>query len=588
MKKMKLLVLGCGLLLVTSFAPKQTLIKENKDLILSCEEKNNVGINLKKLATTSSATVGKTYVQNGEYDANKMLRFATPVNGDFDSLTYHIEIEGYPEVVSKNVETVYKGIETNGTVSYFNGTDVVTKEDELTKDWYWACFTIEFTSYKYYTASINAYVTGSSSLVEGELKSEAKNDVSLRDELMKGDTPSLKALDTKTLGEWRNDGATIVVKNNQLTYSKGGVDTILNYVNVDGYYFVFADGNNNELEIKYSSQYSNQLDVNGVINESKVYYQSFSKFVAITSLELTTKKTELVYGLDRTFTINATTNKDATGEDIVWSCDDDRFEFDGSGKSIYVSVPTLDEFDPDYGYEEEIYITFTAKSAEGGVSNSIDITIRKQRLTSLITLKEKSTEMVVGAYYQINATVKNDDADVKTLTYKSNNTKVATVNKNTGEVYAVGEGTTTITISATDGGASEVKFTVTVKANSESSLSPTIVGTFSAIDDLSMMYLGTLIIDSNGIASLKIQDTDTEKIVEQYTFKLSKTDDRNYYYFSCNEIENLEMKVLDYKNKSKINVSFIDTSDDSIYMFCEYACAFGLSTDGTLDFDREA
>ena len=37
MKKMKLLVLGCGLLLVTSFAPKQTLIKENKDLILSCE-----------------------------------------------------------------------------------------------------------------------------------------------------------------------------------------------------------------------------------------------------------------------------------------------------------------------------------------------------------------------------------------------------------------------------------------------------------------------------------------------------------------------------------------------------------------------
>lgn len=585
MKKMKLLVLGCGLLLVTSLAPKQTLIKENEDLILSCEEKNNVGINLKKLASTSSATVGKTYVQNGEYEANKMLRFATPVNGDFDSLTYHIEIEGYPEVVSKNVETVYKGIEANGTVSYFNGTDVVTKEDELIKDWYWACFTIEFTSYKYYAASINAYVTGSSSSVEGELKSEAKNDVSLRDELMKGDTPSLKALDTKTLGEWRNDGATIVVKNKQLTYSKGGVDTVLNYVNADGYYYVFADGNNNELEIKYSSQYSNQLDVNGVINESKVYYQSFSKFIAITSLELTTKKTELVYGLDSTFTINATTNKDATGEDIVWSCDDNRFELDGSGKSIYVSVPELYEFEDG---EENVIVTFTAKSAEGGVSDSINITIRKQRLTSLITLKEKSTDMVVGAYYQINATVKNDDADVKTLTYKSNNTKVATVNKNTGEVYAVGEGTTEIIISTIDGGASDVKFTVTVKANSESSLSPTIVGTFSATDDLSMMYLGTLIIDSNGIASLKIQDTDTEEIVEQYTFKLSKTDDRNYYYFSCNEIENLEMKVLDYKDKSKINVSFVDTSDDSVYMFCEYNCAFGLMADGTLDFDREA
>ena len=584
MKKMKLLVLGCGLLLVTSFAPKQTLIKENKDLILSCEEKNNVGINLKKLASTSSATVGKTYVQNGEYDANKMLRFATPINGDFDSLTYHIEIEGYPEVVSKNVETVYKGIETNGTVSYFNGTNVVTKEDELTKDWYWACFTIEFTSYKYYTASINAYVTGSSSLVEGELKSEAKNDVSLRDELMKGDTPSLKALDTKTLGEWRNDGATIVVKNNQLTYSKGGVDTVLNYVNVDGYYFVFADGNNNELEIKYSSQYSNQLDVNGVINESKVYYQSFGKFVAITSLELTTKKTELVYGLDRTFTINATTNKDATGEDIVWSCDDDRFELDGSGKSIYVSVPELYEFE--YG-EENVITTFTAKSAEGGISDSINITIRKQRLTSLITLKEKSTDMVVGAYYQINATVKNDDADVKTLTYKSNNTKVATVNKNTGEVYAVGEGTTEIIISATDGGASDVKFTVTVKANSESSLSPTIVGTFSAISDY-QDYIGKLEINSDGTAALKICDIyDETQIVEQYTLLFDKIDKSGYYHFTCNENNEFEMLVDDYKEKDKISVRFADYSGET-YRFCDYYCGFGADGMGWLDFDREA
>lgn len=464
MKKMKLLVLGCGLLLVTSFAPKQTLIKENKDLILSCEEKNNVGINLKKLATTSSATVGKTYVQNGEYDANKMLRFATPINGDFDSLTYHIEIEGYPEVVSKNVETVYKGIETNGTVSYFNGTDVVTKEDELTKDWYWACFTIEFTSYKYYTASINAYVTGSSSLVEGELKSEAKNDVSLRDELMKGDTPSLKALDTKTLGEWRNDGATIVVKNNQLTYSKGGVDTVLNYVNVDGYYFVFADGNNNELEIKYSSQYSNQLDVNGVINESKVYYQSFSKFVAITSLELTTKKTELVYGLDRTFTINATTNKDATGEDIVWSCDDDRFEFDGSGKSIYVSVPELYEFE--YG-EENVIVTFTAKSAEGGISDSIEVTIRKKIEVKYINLKEPSLEMLKGETKDITASV-NSDADVKTLKYTSSNSKIAkvSVNSTTGvaTVTAVAEeGETDIKVESTDGSNISKKIHIVVK-----------------------------------------------------------------------------------------------------------------------------
>ena len=558
MKKMKLLVLGCGLLLVTSFAPKQTLIKENKDLILSCEEKNNVGINLKKLATTSSATVGKTYVQNGEFDANKMLRFATPINGDFDSLTYHIEIEGYPEVVSKNVETVYKGIETNGTVSYFNGTDVVTKEDELTKDWYWACFTIEFTSYKYYTASINAYVTGSSSLVEGELKSEAKNDVSLRDELMKGDTPSLKALDTKTLGEWRNDGATIVVKNNQLIYSKGGVDTVLNYVNVDGYYFVFADGNNNELEIKYSSQYSNQLDVNGVINESKVYYQSFSKFVAITSLELTTKKTELVYGLDRTFTINATTNKDATGEDIVWSCDDDRFEFDGSGKSIYVSVPTLDEFDPNDGKVESIKVTFTAKSAEGGVSDSIAVTIREKIEVTDITLIQSSVEIEVGNTFQINAFV-NENADVKGLTYKSSNKKIAEVSS-TGLIKGIAEGETTITITAKDN--ETISKTFTIKVKSASGVVPNeIVGTWKCEDVEGV----TIVIDANG----KLVLTDENRSIT-YNVVIEKSKNETWIFKNDNE-ESLEI----YINSNRIQATYLDNYNfDPTYSYSLYLTFF--------------
>ena len=555
MKKMKLLVLGCGLLLVTSFAPKQTLIKENKDLILSCEEKNNVGINLKKLATTSSATVGKTYVQNGEYDANKMLRFATPVNGDFDSLTYHIEIEGYPEVVSKNVETVYKGIETNGTVSYFNGTDVVTKEDELTKDWYWACFTIEFTSYKYYTASINAYVTGSSSLVEGELKSEAKNDVSLRDELMKGDTPSLKALDTKTLGEWRNDGTTIVVKNNQLTYSKGRVDTILNYVNVDGYFFVFADGNNNELEIKYSSQYSNQLDVNGVINESKVYYQSFSKFVAITSLELTTKKTELVYGLDSTFTINATTNKDATGEDIVWSCDDDRFEFDGSGKSIYVSVPTLDELTSDDG-KAKINVTFTAKSAEGDVSASIGIAIRRKIKVTEITLTQSLAEIEVGNTFQINAFV-NENADVKGLTYKSSNKKIAEVSS-TGLIKGIAEGETTITIKSTDNTA--ITKTFTIKVKSASGVVPNeIIGTwvYNYNEDVKIE------IDVEG--NLKFNDGSCDKT---YTVVLEKSGKLDWIF--QNENNELLKVTIDTVNKDKIQVTLDPESDSHWDWDCGY------------------
>ena len=562
MKKMNLLVLGCGLLLVTSFAPKQTLIKENEDLILSCEEKNNAGINLKKLASTSSATVGKTYVQNGEYEDNKMLRFATPVSGDFDSLTYHIEIEGYPEVVNKSVETVYKGIEANNAVSYFNGTKITTNKDELTEDWYWACFTIEFTSYKYYTASINAYVTGSSSSVEGELKSEAKNDVSLRDELMKGDTPSLKALDTKTLGEWRNDGTTIVVKDNQLTYSQGGVDTVLNYVSVDGHYYVFADGNNNELEIKYSSQYSNQLDVNGVINESKVYYQSFSKFVAITSLELTTKKTELVYGLDKTFTINATTNKDATGEDIVWECDDDRFEFDGSGKSIYVSVPELYEFE---NGEDSVIVTFTAKSAEGGVSDSIDVTIREKIEVKYITLKESSLEMLKGETKDITASV-NSDADVKSLKYTSSNSKIAKVSMNSttgvATVTAVAEeGETDIKVESTDGSNISKKIHIVVKKPTASESvfkNQSFIGTWNGEDDIYSAQT-TLVINKDGTALLENEYDDSI----EFSFEKEENDKA---FFTNEEGNTLEVELANADANLHVTVN----NGEMLDSYCTY------------------
>lgn len=357
---------------------------------------------------------------------------------------------------------------------------------------------------------------------------------------MKGDTPSLKALDTKTLGEWRNDGATIVVKNNQLTYSKGGVDTILNYVNVDGYYFVFADGNNNELEIKYSSQYSNQLDVNGVINESKVYYQSFSKFVAITSLELTTKKTELVYGLDRTFTINATTNKDATGEDIVWSCDDDRFEFDGSGKSIYVSVPTLDEFE--YSYADNVVANFTAKSAEGGVSDSIAVTIREKIEVKYITLKESSLEMLKGETKDITASV-NSDADVKTLKYTSSNLKIAkvSVNSTTGVaiVTAVAEeGETDIKVESTDGSNISKKIHIVVKkptASESAFKNQAFVGTWTGTDDL-MGSETTLTINKDGTALLENDYGDS------ITFSFEK-EENDKAFFTNEEGNTLEVEL---------------------------------------------
>ena len=160
MKKYKLLILGCGLLL-TSFTLKNEVSNSKQDLIFSCEEKNVEldKIDVKKAKTNDEAKVGKTYMQTGVYNKKRMLRFATPVYGDFNSLNYFVSIEGYNSVVNKEVNIIYKGIDTNGTISYFDGTNIVNETTELTSSWYWACFTIEFSTYKFYTANISAYLT---------------------------------------------------------------------------------------------------------------------------------------------------------------------------------------------------------------------------------------------------------------------------------------------------------------------------------------------------------------------------------------------------------------------------------------------
>lgn len=79
---------------------------------------------------------------------------------------------------------------------------------------------------------------------------------------------------------------------------------------------------------------------------------------------------------------------------------------------------------------------------------------------SAVTLNETSTALVVGNTKQLTATVVPANADDSTVTWKSGNTNVATVDQ-TGKVTAVGVGTTTIT--ATAGGKSAT-CTVTVTA----------------------------------------------------------------------------------------------------------------------------
>ena len=94
--------------------------------------------------------------------------------------------------------------------------------------------------------------------------------------------------------------------------------------------------------------------------------------------------------------------------------------------------------------------TIRAATTDGSnLSASCQITVRKQLVTS-ITLSETNRVMQIGETAQLWAIVAPENASNKTLTWRTSNSSVATVDDN-GLVNAIGAGTATITVSTTDG-----------------------------------------------------------------------------------------------------------------------------------------
>lgn len=90
-------------------------------------------------------------------------------------------------------------------------------------------------------------------------------------------------------------------------------------------------------------------------------------------------------------------------------------------------------------------------------------TVAKQVAVSMITVSPKTLNLEVGQTGTLTATVTPDNATDKTVTWTSNNDKVATVVD--GTVAAVGEGTATITATAANGKKDTCKVTVKVPAH---------------------------------------------------------------------------------------------------------------------------
>ena len=95
--------------------------------------------------------------------------------------------------------------------------------------------------------------------------------------------------------------------------------------------------------------------------------------------------------------------------------------------------------------------TITAKISTFSATCSVTVTDPYVKVTS-VTLDHTSLDLVEGDAAQLTATVAPDNATDKTVTWKSSDTKVATVSAS-GEVVAVAEGKATITATAGDASA---------------------------------------------------------------------------------------------------------------------------------------
>lgn len=164
--------------------------------------------------------------------------------------------------------------------------------------------------------------------------------------------------------------------------------------------------------------------------------------VAANGVTLTLDKTTLNVGEKQTLTATVLPAY-ATNKNVTWVSSDTSVATVENGVVTAVGKGTA---------------TITVTTEDGGYTATCEVTVKLP--VSAVTLNETSTALVVGNTKQLTATVAPANADDSTVTWKSGNTNVATVDQ-TGKVTAVGVGTTTIT--ATAGGKSAT-CTVTVTA----------------------------------------------------------------------------------------------------------------------------
>lgn len=159
------------------------------------------------------------------------------------------------------------------------------------------------------------------------------------------------------------------------------------------------------------------------------------KTVPVSGLSVSQTSLTLTEGEEAHLTVTVVPDN-ATDKSVVWKSSDAAVATVNDGLVRAVAPGTA---------------TITVATPDGQQTASCFVTVNRQAVpVTSVSLDQTSLEMLVGDEVTLTATVSPADADIKTVSWSSDNEAVATVAD--GKVKAVGAGDATITVTTTDGG----------------------------------------------------------------------------------------------------------------------------------------
>lgn len=223
------------------------------------------------------------------------------------------------------------------------------------------------------------------------------------------------------------------------------------------------------------------VNSNGVISalkegETTITIRSTDGSGVTNTLKVTTTKEEVVYiesitiqdpiltlKVGQSYSLDEEiTPKDATLDELVYSSSDETVATVSAKGKIYAE---------DIG---DAIITIKAQDGSGKyITCALEVIGKNEDiLVSSISIANESLEMFVGDSEKLQVSVYPATADNKTVSYTSLNSNIATVSSS-GQVTAVGAGTTYISVTANDEGKKQATIKVTVTKKEEEETTPT-------------------------------------------------------------------------------------------------------------------